>query len=79
MDINTPYRMVAFPTSDYAISYCNKNGLSLGGVYYIHKYSDTTVYIKIIVDSKIAEVGSTFFKDHFKKDLRTINLQKLEI
>jgi len=77
--MKTPYKMVVYPTSDYAVSYCNKNGLFLGGIYYIHKYSDTTVYIKIIADSKIVEVGSRFFSDHFEKDLRTINLENLGI
>lgn len=77
--MNTPYKMVTYPTSDYAVSYCSENGLVLGGVYYIHKYDSITVYIKIISDLKIVEVGSRFFADHFEKDLRTINLDKLGI
>ena len=77
--MNTPYKMVTYPTSDYAVSYCIENGLVLGGTYHIHKYDSTAVYIKIISDLKIVEVGSRFFKDHFEMDLRTINLEKLGI
>jgi hypothetical protein len=77
--MNTPYKMVTYPTSDYAVSYCLENGLVLGGTYHIHKYDSTTVYISVITDFKIVEVGSRFFKDHFEMDLRTINLEKLGI
>lgn len=77
--MKTPYKMTKYPTSDYSVKYCIENGLLLGGTYYLHKYDGTTVYIKIITDLKIVEVGSKFFTDHFEKDLRTINLEKLGI
>lgn len=73
----TPYKMFNFPTQDYAIRYCNDNGLQLGGTYFIIEQPDENNIFISDGGDKIAVVGSTFFKQHFKIDLRTINLDKL--
>lgn len=73
----TPYIMFDFPTQDYAIRYCIENGLVLGNTYFIIEQPDEhNVFIRIS-DDKNTLVGKTFFKQHFKIDLRTINLDKL--
>ena len=74
----TPYIMFDFPTQDYAIRYCTENGLILlGNTYFIIEQPDEhNVFIRIS-DDKNTLVGKTFFKQHFKIDLRTINLEKL--
>jgi hypothetical protein len=73
----TPYIMFDFPTQDYAIRYCTENGLILGNTYFIIEQPDEhNVFIRIS-DDKNTLVGKTFFKQHFKIDLRTINLDKL--
>lgn len=73
----TPYIMFDFPTQDYAIRYCTENGLVLGNTYFIIEQPDEhNVFIRISDDKNVL-VGKTFFKQHFKIDLRTINLDKL--
>jgi hypothetical protein len=73
----TPYIMFDFPTQDYAMRYCTDNGLELGCIYFIIEQPDeNNVFIRIS-DDKNTLVGKTFFKQHFKIDLRSINLEKL--
>lgn len=73
----TPYIMFNFPNQDYAIRYCKENGLFLGNTYFIIDQPDEhNVFIRIS-DDKNTMVGKIFFKQHFKIDLRTINLEKL--
>ena len=73
----TPYIMFDFPTQDYAMRYCAENGLVLGNTYFIIEQPDEhNVFIRIS-DDKNTLVGKAFFKQHFKIDLRTINLDKL--
>ncbi len=76
----TPYIMFDFPTQDYAMRYCTDNGLELGNTYFIIEQDSSLLndsYVYIITDYVNVEVGKTFFKQHFKIDLRTINLDKL--
>jgi len=69
--------MFKLPTQDYAIRYCTDNGLELGNTYFIIEQPDkNNVFIRISED-KNTIVGKAFFKQHFKIDLRTINLDKL--
>jgi hypothetical protein len=69
--------MFDFPTQDYAMRYCTDNSLVLGNTYFIIEQPDEhNVFIRISED-KNTLVGKTFFKQHFKIDLRTINLEKL--
>ena len=73
----TPYIMFDFPTQDYAMRYCTDNGLELGNTYFIIEQPDkNNVFIRISED-KNTILGKAFFKQHFKIDLRTINLDKL--
>jgi hypothetical protein len=69
--------MFDFPTQDYAMRYCTDNGLELGNTYFIIEQPDkNNVFIRISED-KNTILGKAFFKQHFKIDLRTINLDKL--
>ena len=69
--------MFDFPTQDYAMRYCTDNGLVFGNTYFIIEQPDEhNVFIRIS-DDKNTLVGKAFFKQHFKIDLRTINLDKL--
>lgn len=77
MTSKTPYKMFNLPTQDYAKRYCETNGLQLGGTYFIIEQPDENNIFISDGTEKIAVVGSTFFKQHFKIDLRTINLYKL--
>lgn len=71
--------MVKYPVSKtYADVYCKSNGLFLGESYYLSKsFDNDTVYININVDNKSVDIGIKFFEEHFKIDLRTINLEKI--
>lgn len=72
-----PYIMFKSPEQEYAKKYCKENGLLLGNTYFIIEQPDEhNVFIRIS-DDKNTLVGKTFFKQHFKIDLRTINLDKL--
>jgi hypothetical protein len=69
--------MFKLPTQDYAMKYCTDNGLELCNTYFIIEQTDkNNVFIRISED-KNTIVGKSFFKQHFKIDLRTINLDKL--
>lgn len=79
LDAKTPYRMVKYPVSKtYAYKYCKSNGLVLGESYYLSKtFDDDSVFICINVENKSVDIGIEFFKNHFKIDLRIINLKTL--
>ena len=71
-----PYLMFKFPTQKYAQKYCNYHGLVIGNSYFILDQKDN-INIDIIVSDNRVTVGREFFKQHFKKDTRSINLNKL--
>lgn len=71
-----PYIMFKFPTQKYAQEYCNCNGLVIGNSYFVLNQKDN-INIDIIVSDNRVTVGREFFKQHFKKDIRIINLNKL--
>jgi hypothetical protein len=75
LDNKTPYKMVRYPDQGYAYSYCKSNHLILGGIYYLSEYNDNFIFL--MIDDKSVGIGRTFFKEYFKIDLRTINLEKI--
>lgn len=72
----TPYLMFKFPIQEYAQKYCNYHGLTLGNTYFISDKNDN-INIDIIVSNNKVTVGREFFRQHFRKDLRRININKL--
>lgn len=81
-DESIPYIMFEYPISrpgynEYAEQFCQENNLILGNSYYI-KNKDKT-FITILVGNNKVDVGIIFFEEHFKKDIRTINLDSLGI
>ena len=73
-----------YETVSHAVSYCNGAGLYIGCVCEIIDLFDVgssrySITLKILETNRIVELGIDFIDRHFKKELRTKNLEKLGI